>query len=317
MNKAGQDSRFTVDILIPVYKPGKQLGILLKSLAAQTYPIHKIILMNTEKEFFPQGVEKQCSHIDVEIHHLAKAEFDHGKTRDKGIRLSKADIVVCMTQDALPKNQEMVRELLNPFSNPKVWASYARQLPARGCREVERYTRSFNYPDKSCLKGNNDLPALGIKTFFCSNVCAAWRRETYLKYGGFSTETIFNEDMIFAGKLVKNGGLISYCSRAQVIHSHNYTAFQQFHRNFDLAVSQKMHPEIFDGISSESEGIRLVKKSLQHCLEIRKPWLIIQVLTQSTGKFLGYKLGQHYQMLPRFLLLWCTMNPLFWQKERK
>ena len=42
---------------------------------------------------------------------------------------------------------------------------------------------------------------------------------------------------------------------AQVVHSHNYCALQQFHRNFDLAVSQTMHPEVFGGIRSESEGI--------------------------------------------------------------
>lgn len=303
----------TVDVLIPVYRPGRQLEGLLEKLKKQSYPIRRIILMNTEKAYFPKGLEKKYE--NAEVHHLTKAEFDHGGTRDRGMRMSDADVVVCMTQDAVPADQNLIRNLLQPFSDDKVWAAYARQLPAKNCREVERYTRSFNYPDKSRLKGKEDLPGLGIKAFFCSNVCAAWRRSRYLELGGFETKTIFNEDMIYAGKLIQHGGLIAYCAEAKVIHSHNYSALQQFHRNFDLAVSQTMHPEIFGGIRSESEGIRLVKESMRHCLKIGKPWLIIGVVTQSAGKLLGYKLGQRYQRLPRSVILRCTMNPSFWQEE--
>lgn len=204
---------------------------------------------------------------------------------------------------------------LKTFDDPEVWAAYARQLPKENCREVEKYTRSFNYPEESRIKGKEDLPILGIKTFFCSNVCAAWRRDKYLELGGFVKRTIFNEDMIYAGTIVKKGGKIAYCADAQVVHSHNYSALEQFHRNFDLAVSQTMHPEIFGGIRSESEGIRLVKKSLSYCIRIGKPWLMIQVVTQSAGKLLGYKLGQQYERLPEKVILACTMNRKFWEKE--
>ncbi|MDE6961417.1 MAG: glycosyltransferase family 2 protein, partial [Lachnospiraceae bacterium] len=182
--------------------------------------------------------------------------------------------------------------------------------------EVERYTRSFNYPDKRQVKISKDLEQMGVKAFFCSNVCAAWRRDKYEALGGFETRTIFNEDMIYAGKLMQKGGKIAYCAGARVIHSHNYSALQQFHRYFDLAVSQTMHPEVFGGVRSESEGMRLVKKSVQYCLKIKKPWLIGTVVTQNAGKFLGYKLGQRYKKLPRGLIKICTMNRSFWQEER-
>ena len=229
--------------------------------------------------------------------------------------MSDADVVICMTQDAIPADEHMAGTLLKVFDDPEVWAAYARQLPKENCREVEKYTRSFNYPEESRIKGKEDLPILGIKTFFCSNVCAAWRRDKYLELGGFVKRTIFNEDMIYAGTIVKKGGKIAYCADAQVVHSHNYSALEQFHRNFDLAVSQTMHPEIFGGIRSESEGIRLVKKSLSYCIRIGKPWLMIQVVTQSAGKLLGYKLGQQYERLPEKVILACTMNRKFWEKE--
>lgn len=300
-----------VDVLIPVYRPDGKLTELLKRLKTQNYPIHRVILMNTEEKHFPTELTGIWDR--VEVYHLAKEEFDHGGTRDRGVRMSTADLVVCMTQDAMPADETLIEELVKPFDDPGVWAAYARQLPNEDCREVEKYTRSFNYPEQSMVKTKEDLDRLGIKTFFCSNVCAAWRREKYLELGGFVKHTIFNEDMILAGTMIKQGGKIAYCAKAKVIHSHNYSAFQQFHRNFDLAVSQTMYPEVFGGIRSESEGIKLVKKSLSYCIKIGKPWLMIQVVTQSAGKFLGYKMGQQYRSLPMWLILRCTMSPSFWR----
>lgn len=300
-----------VDVLIPVYRPDGKLTELLKRLKMQNYPIHRVILMNTEEKHFPAELTGIWDR--VEVYHLAKEEFDHGGTRDRGVRMSTADLVVCMTQDAMPADETLIEELVKPFDDPEVWAAYARQLPNEDCREVEKYTRSFNYPEKSMVKTKEDLDRLGIKTFFCSNVCAAWRREKYLELGGFVKHTIFNEDMILAGTMIKQGGKIAYCAKAKVIHSHNYSAFQQFHRNFDLAVSQTMYPEVFGGIRSESEGIKLVKKSLSYCIKIGKPWLMIQVVTQSAGKLLGYKMGQRYRSLPMWLILRCTMSPSFWR----
>lgn len=300
-----------VDVLIPVYRPDGKLTELLKRLKMQNYPIHRVILMNTEEKHFPAELTGIWDR--VEVYHLAKEEFDHGGTRDRGVRMSTADLVLCMTQDAMPADETLIEELVKPFDDPKVWAAYARQLPNEDCREVEKYTRSFNYPERSMVKTKEDLDRLGIKTFFCSNVCAAWRREKYLELGGFVKHTIFNEDMILAGTMIKQGGKIAYCAKAKVIHSHNYSAFQQFHRNFDLAVSQTMYPEVFGGIRSESEGIKLVKKSLSYCIKIGKPWLMIQVVTQSAGKLLGYKMGQRYRSLPMWLILRCTMSPSFWR----
>ena len=300
-----------VDVLIPVYRPDGKLTELLKRLKMQNYPIHRVILMNTEEKHFPAELTGIWDR--VEVYHLAKEEFDHGGTRDRGVRMSTADLVVCMTQDAMPADETLIEELVKPFGDPEVWAAYARQLPNEKCREVEKYTRSFNYPEQSMVKTKEDLDRLGIKTFFCSNVCAAWRREKYLELGGFVKHTIFNEDMILAGTMIKQGGKIAYCAKAKVIHSHNYSAFQQFHRNFDLAVSQTMYPEVFGGIRSESEGIKLVKKSLSYCIKIGKPWLMIQVVTQSAGKLLGYKMGQRYRSLPMWLILRCTMSPSFWR----
>ena len=304
-----------IDVIIPVHRPGPEFAELLRRLQGQLMPVNQILVMNTRSE---TDVEKMLEGFSgVRVVSLDKKEFDHGGTRDRGARLSEADYLLFLTQDALPADRHLTERLYEAFGDKRVKAAYARQLPREDCRELERYTRAFNYPEESRVKTKEDLPELGIKTFFCSNVCAMYERETYLAQGGFQTRTIFNEDMIYAGGLIKSGYAITYAADARVIHSHNYSGREQFHRNFDLAVSQAEHPEIFAGVPSEGEGIRMVKKTAAHCLRIRKPWLLVSLVWQSGCKYLGYRLGLAYKKLPRWLVLCCTMNRGYWNQDRK
>jgi len=301
-----------VDVIIPVYRPGEEFREMLKRLESQTVPVHKIIIMNTKAGEFPRAYVEGRSNI--EVFHLEPSEFDHGGTRNAGAGKSEADYLLFLTQDALPADVHLIENLLKAFENPKVKAAYARQLPKADCKELERYTRSFNYPEQGRVKTGDDLQKLGIKTFFCSNVCAMYERKTYLEQGGFVSPTIFNEDMIYAGGLIQKGYAIAYVAEALVYHSHNYNGSEQLRRNFDLAVSQVNHPEIFQGIASESEGIRLVKQTAAYCFRIRKPWLIFGLVFSSGCKYIGYKLGKSYQKLPRRVILACTMNRAYWEK---
>ena len=193
-----------------------------------------------------------------------------------------------------------------------VAVAYARQLPKSDCHIVEQYTRQFNYPEQSHVKTKADIPTLGIKTFFCSNVCAAYRKSEYDALGGFPLHTIFNEDMIYAAKVIENEQKVYYNAKARVIHSHNYNFAQQFHRNFDMAVSQAQHPEIFRKVSSEKEGMKLIKNTVAFLIKQRRPWLVFKLFTDCVAKYAGYLLGRKYQKLPKKIVLKCTMNPRYW-----
>ena len=300
-----------VDVIIPVYHPGKEFSVLLERLTEQTAAIHRIIAMNTEENYWNKELEQKYPLL--EVHHLKKSEFDHGGTRAWAAELSDAEIMVFMTQDAVPVDRNLIENLVKALEKEKmIAAAYARQLPNEMCSFAERYTRSFNYPEKSYVRTQKDLSLYGIKTFFCSNVCAAYKKEIYQELGGFVRKTIFNEDMIYAGKLIQMGYGIAYAADAKVIHSHNYSCMQQFHRNFDLGVSQAEHPEIFAGVPSEGEGIKLVKKTINYLIQKRKIWLIPGVIFQSGCKYAGYLSGKNYRKLPRKMILWCTMNREYW-----
>ena len=304
------------DIIIPTYRPGDSLEELLRRLLAQKLLPNRIIIMNTEEELWDAKRFEALfdgSDVGLTVQHLSRVAFDHGGTRHRGILLSDADICICMTQDAIPYDRELTAKLVDALlSSERTAAAYARQLPAADCGPVERYTRQFNYPEQSRVKGSEDVEELGIKTYFCSNVCAAYRRERYLELGGFIRKTIFNEDMIFAGHAVQAGYQIAYAAEAKVIHSHNYTAMEQLHRNFDLAVSQADHPEIFAGLRSEGEGIRLVKQTALWLIQTGRPRLVPDLIFKSGCKYLGYLLGKRYRKLPEWLVLRLTMNRAYW-----
>lgn len=303
-----------VDVIIPAYHPGASFPELIQRLERQEIKPDRIIVINTEKEFWNPAWKSLSP--SMEVHHITKKEFDHGGTRHFAAGLSTADILVFMTQDALPADSHLIGSLIKPLiENSTTGASYARQLPAKDCNFIEKYTRSFNYPDESSVKCRKDIEKYGIKTYFCSNVCAAYDRKIYEKLGGFVRRAIFNEDMIYAGNLVKAGYGVAYAADAKVYHSHNYTAIEQFHRNFDLGVSQAEHPEIFDEVPSEGEGLRLVKKTFCYLLKQGRIWLVPKLVVQSGAKYAGYFLGKRYKKLPEKLIRICTMNLSYWEKK--
>ncbi len=307
-----------VDVIIPVYRPTQNFLKLLELLQKQTVPVGKVIVVNTEKHLWEEFIDEDKllqQYGNLVIRHIAKREFDHGKTRNYGVSLSESPYFVMLTDDALPCDEYLVQNLLEPFSDQRIGMSYGRQLPSADCGILEKYTRSFNYPEASGMKFAEDIQKLGIKAFFASNVCAAYRKDIFQNLGGFPDPTIFNEDMIYARRLLDAGYGIAYAADAQVIHSHHYSGIQQFHRNFDLGVSHGGHPEVFGGITAESEGIRLVKRTCSYLIQEGHPVQIVRLFWQSSCKYAGFWLGKRYKKLPKALRRACSMNKTYWDKE--
>lgn len=302
----------SVDVVIPTYRPGEDLLDLLEMLKKQTKTVNKIIIINTEQEFFDEKLYNISGNILV--HHIKKSEFDHAATRNMALRMSDADYVMFMTMDAVPANEKLVETLLEGFNNPDIAVVYARQLPKRNCRLQEQFTRSYNYPEENMVKTKNDLHRLGIKTYFCSDVCAMYDKKIYDALGGFVEKAIFNEDMFYAAKAIQNDYAIMYMAKAKVYHSHNYTCMEQFRRNFDLGVSHAEHPEIFEGISSEKEGIGLVKSTAKFLISQKKWYMIPYLVVSSAYKYSGYRLGKKYKKLSYRRILKCTSNRNYWMR---
>lgn len=308
-----------VDVVIPVYKPDKKLQMVISRLMGQTIVPSNIFLIHTrssEDDWHTEQLlqEVQTEYPVVQVVYIAQEEFDHGGTRDMAMHLCKSQYVLMMTQDAMPKNGKLIENLRNA-QGEKISVVFARQEPAKDCRIIERYTRTFNYPAEShsamekAAQTNN-----GIKSIFCSDVCAMYDRIAYEEVGGFPGKVIFNEDEIFAAKSLKAGYDIRYEAQAVVIHSHNYSGVQYFKRYFDLGVSQADFSYIFNEYHAEDEGIRLVKQTFRYLMK-RKSYFDIPVLFYHSGmKWIGMKLGKMYRKLPDKIIMKCTSNKAYWKR---
>ena len=157
-----------VTVLIPTFRPDRKLNELLRRLSKQTMLPSRVLLMNTvegdEDGQLTDSVDefRDCFPV-LSVFHVDRKEFDHGGTRHLGMSFADTELVLCMTQDAIPKDRHLISSLAKWFDDPLVAAAYGRQLAAKGCSPEERFTRSFNYPETSRVKSKEDLEELGIK----------------------------------------------------------------------------------------------------------------------------------------------------------
>ncbi len=302
-----------VDAVIPAYKPGHDLRELVEKLLDQTVRLGRIIIINTDREFFDE--KEYLIAPAVEVAHITRHEFDHAGTRDMGLRMSDADYVLFMTMDAIPKDNYLVEKLLSGFRRAdNIAVSYARQLPKKDCNRIEQITREFNYPAQSRVQTSDDIKELGIKAYFCSDVCAMYDTSIYRSLGGFKAPAIFNEDMVYAAGALDAGYAVSYCADALVYHSHNYTGRQYYRRNFDLGVSQADHPEIFERFNVKGTGMQLVRKSLAQICRRGTPADIIRLVYYSGMKYLGFRKGKNYHKLSLKSCLKHTSDKEYWNR---
>ncbi|MEF2586596.1 MAG: glycosyltransferase [Butyrivibrio sp.] len=302
-----------VDAVIPAYKPGHDLRELVEKLLDQTVRLGRIIIINTDREFFDE--KEYLIAPAVEVVHITRHEFDHAGTRDMGLRMSDADYVLFMTMDAIPKDNYLVEKLLSGFRRAdNIAVSYARQLPKKDCNRIEQITREFNYPAQSRVQTSDDIKELGIKAYFCSDVCAMYDTSIYRSLGGFKAPAIFNEDMVYAAGALDAGYAVSYCADALVYHSHNYTGRQYYRRNFDLGVSQADHPEIFERFNVKGTGMQLVRKSLAQICRKGTPADIIRLVYYSGMKYLGFRKGKNYRKLSLKTCLKHTSDKEYWNR---
>lgn len=310
------------DVIVPVYRPDNKLDALLESLLRQLAPPRHIILMITtdgEDDREARRLQEDLAARDTRIrtYPVDKASYDHADTRNRGVSLMEegAQFFLLMTQDAVPDGDHLTERLIAAFAkDDAICAAYARQLADRDTAVPEKLARRFNYPAESCVKTIADVEKLGIKTFFCSNVCAMYRKSVFDALGGFAAPAIFNEDMVFAAKALKAGYKIAYEADARVFHAHAYTLSQQYKRSFDNGVSQAIHEDVFKGVPAEKEGRRYVRETIRTLSRVKQTGKIPYFLLQCACRYAGFQKGKRYKSLSGEQCRSNSMNQGFWDR---
>ena len=287
-----------VDVVIPVYNPDRRFYILIQRLLRQSLKPAKIwiVLTLTEKYGGPEllrGLAKYgIKDTRIKVLTVNKESFNHGGTRQMAAENTDADFCLFMTQDAVPVDRFLIEKMVAEVSRDETGVCYARQIPYKKATVREKFSRNFNYPACSQIKDRKMLESGNIKAIFCSDVCAMYDMKLFSELGGFERNVDFNEDMLYAHKVLTNGYIISYCAEAKVYHSHNLSFKEQFKRNREIAISQKEHPEVFGKLSSEKEGISYVKKGIKYILANGKKREAGAFIVDCGFRFMGYKIGK-------------------------
>lgn len=252
------ETQMRISVIIPTLNAEKELSVQLDMLGRQDRPADEIIVVDSASEDRTADICE--TNEKVALIRIIREEFDHGKTRDMALRRANGDIVVFLTQDAIPADEHFLGRLVAPFSRDNLIAlSTGRQLPKADATQMEKLVRAYNFPEKSSIRSMADLPEMGIKTFFCPDVCCAYRKDIYLELGGFDYPLRTNEDMFYAARVIHAGYRISYTAEAMVYHSHNLTLREQYRRNYYQGYEIEKRKEDLGVGSYGQEGLRMVR----------------------------------------------------------
>jgi rhamnosyltransferase len=288
LSNAWLNKKMKISAVIPTFNAGGTIESLLQILQRQTISINEIIVIDSQSS---DNTETICRRYNrLVFYTVAQQLFDHGTTRDNAFRKTSGDFVLFFTQDAIPTDEYYVENILQFFHDENIAMVSGRQIAKPEASFPEQLIRRFNYPPHSYCRSENDIPELGIKTFFASNVCSAYRRSAYLQIGGF-TPTPTNEDMLIAARFILSGYKTAYCAKAQVFHSHNFNLKKQFQRNYQIGVFFRTNASVFQNISNTSEGLKLIKYVVPQLWKQRHYLSVLSFCFECGVKWLAYQCG--------------------------
>jgi rhamnosyltransferase len=300
-------------VIIPTLDAEAHLRRLLPALKAQCPAPDRIVVVDSSSQ---DGTADFAREQGCEVRVIPARDFDHGATRNFAAGLAgEPDILVFMTQDALPVDADFLGRLVAPLVAGWAAASYARQFPQPHARPSEAFARAWNYPAHSSLRTSADQPRLGLRAFFFSNVAAAVVRADFAAVGGFPERVIINEDMSLCARLLQAGRIVAYQADAMVWHSHDYTLAQLVRRYFDIGVFQTEAEPALRRAGSAGAGLAFTLGLVAHLVG-RGRWLSLPRAAAETAlKFAAFHLGRRHRWLPRRWRRRLSLRPSYWDQD--
>lgn len=308
----------TIDLIIPVYKPEKSFLEMVDLMAKQSHSINKIIIVNVEQKYFDRLVYSSKfldEHKSLEIRHISKKEFDCGKTRNYGVKLSNADYFIMMSQYAIPVGSDIIEKLLKAFDDENVAVSFARQVSVDEAPEYSKFVRRYFFPEDSFIHSKKDVDVLSWNAYMCSNGCAMYKRSVFDELGGFLNHTIMNEAILYASKAINSGYKVSYVSDAVLVNTEEFLEKENYKKAFDFAVSVLKHPETFDVLKVKDEVKKLDHMVKNHLLRNGFRKELFEYKKVSRLRLKGFSKGLRYKRMTRDDVVKYSDNVEYWRMD--
>lgn len=203
-----------VTVLIRILNPGDDLPALLDSLSRQTMAPREVLVVDSGST---DGSAQLAESRGARLVHIAPAQFTHARSTNLGFREARGDVVAMLSQDALPRHDRWLEELVAPLADPAVGAVFGRQVARPVCFPIERWEIERSYP------------VSGRPQVVYSNVNSAARRSVW-ETRPFDESLSIAEDRVWALSLQEQGHRVEYVPNAEVLHSHTYTLREVYRR---------------------------------------------------------------------------------------
>lgn len=302
-----------VSVVLPTYQGASFLKETLPALFSQNFPQgFEVVAIDSSSS---DGTPRLLQEAGARFFSIPQSQFGHSKTRNFGVHEARGEIIVFLSQDALPVGSDWLQILVDTVQNPRVGAAFARQLPRADATPLERFFHQTFYPQQgSTTRGNarEDQP-LPLQKLFFSNVCSVARRDVCLRFP-FDETLIMSEDQLFSRALLQSGLDIVYQPAAQVVHSHHYNLSALWKRNFDSGYSLR-------NVSGESASQSLARAASFLNREIRFlarekqfAWLLYLPLYEAV-RFLALLSGTQAERLPPNVRIACSLHNSYWKQK--
>jgi rhamnosyltransferase len=223
-------------VVIPTLNPGSELEEVLDRLDSQQgcLPFEVLVIDSSSRDGTIRRLAKRgVRHIVID-----RKDFNHGLTRNLGLREARGEIVVFLSQDALPE-EGWLAALLEAFRDPDVAGAYSRQVPRPNANpfvkdQLAHWYASETEPRRQEITGLTRFASLPLEdklaTVCFDNVSSAVRRSVALQVP--FRKLPFGEDRDWAYRVLACGHSIRYCPDSVVIHSHGRSVWYQMRRTF-------------------------------------------------------------------------------------
>ena len=299
-----------VSIVIPTKNAGDLFRDVLRGLKNQAYTgLHEILIIDSGSSDRTVELAKD---FGARVHTIRPEEFNHGSTRNLGIGMSTGDIIVLLTQDAVPGDKNMIVNLVSAFEDPKVGGAYARQVPRTKAdvltkRNIDNSLAGRKESEVKWIKNKKEYDAMSPmeKYYFCNfdNVCSAVRREVWQEFNFSHSD--FGEDIDWGMRILEGGWKIAYQASAFVIHSHDrsilyeykrtYMCHRKLFQQFGLhTVPTFRHVLRFIILSTAMDFKYVIQNSVSHLEQFR---LLVRLPFMNIASVLGQYIGARDERL--------------------
>jgi rhamnosyltransferase len=299
-------------LIIPTYNAARNWPTLSAGIRGQNLAPDRVVVIDSSSS---DGTAELARRDGFEVVEISSRDFNHGGTRQMGADyVDGADILIYLTQDAVPFGADAFANLMRAFEDAETGAAYGRQLPREGAGAIEAHARHFSYPGVSRVRSWESRRALGFKSIFFSNSFGAYRRSALMSVGGFSPDVIFGEDTLVVARMHRAGWKTAYVADAMVRHSHAYTIVEEFRRYFDIGVLHARENWLVEQFGSASgEGRRFVVSELKY-LAKHGVHRVPSAVARTLAKYLGYKIGRRESGLTPRLKYHLGLNRQYWSR---